>query len=131
MGTSPSIPIVLSSAATMSTDESMWNMTPTSGDLPLTCTVVGYVSLSGYPTYGQGDSTPTPVDGETVILQMQGAGGEWLDTGLHMVTGYNAATGIHGYYEGTIVLSAPMLSPGTYSFVIFYAGNATKGLEGC
>ena len=127
MGNSPSIAITVA-YPTVTTDESMWDMNPKNGTFPLTCTVIGYLSRNGI---SENKSDSTIVDSETMILQMQGAAGEWLDTGLHMTTAYNTGTGIHGYYSGTIVLPSSMIGPGTYNFRMYYAGNSAKGLQGC
>lgn len=127
MGNSPSIAITVA-YPTVATDESMWDMNPKTGTFPLTCTIIGYLSRAGV---GENQADSSIVDGETIILQMQGASGQWLNTGLSMTTGYNSSNGYHGYYSGSIVLPDTMLSPGSYNFRIYYAGNTSKGLQGC
>ena len=60
-------------AATMPTDLSMWNITPTTGNAPLTIQWLGYLTIQGYaPTY--------PVmDSEYVQLQVSDQMGNWID----------------------------------------------------
>ena len=127
MGNSASIAITVA-YPTVATDETRWDMNPKNGTFPLTCTVTGYLWRSGV-TENQSDSSI--VDGETMVLQMQGEAGEWINTGLTMTTAYNSSNGYHGYYTGQIVLPDSMLSPGTYEFHVYYAGNSSKGLQGC
>jgi len=120
----------------MSTDLSMWDMNPKNGMLPLTCTVVGYLVMSGYANYGQNNPTPTPVDGQAVYLQIDYGGGDYHNTTLMMVTRYNPSTGIHGYFSGTAVIVAwggngiwVGSSGGINNFRVYYAGNSE--LAGC
>lgn len=127
MGDSPAINVVVG-YPTVNTDLSMWDLTPKSGSLPFIIAYGGYLWRQGI-TENQSDSTI--VDGETVQLQVLFPGGSWSPVGPAVTTGYIGGTGYHGYYSGTLPLSAPSIYPGTFGFRIHYAGNASKGLLGC
>jgi len=113
----------------VSTDLSTWDINPKSGvGLPLTITVDGYLAVSGLD-----DET---LDGETVTLQIDWGGGDFHDTMLSMVTGYNPDTNRHGYFSGTVALTVEggngiwVYAPGTYYFRSNYVGNSSKDMSG-
>ncbi len=128
MGNSPAITVTVTFPS-VGTDLTRWDINPKSGNLPFTVSYVGYLFRQGINSENQADSGI--VDGESVQLQILFPGGSWADVGPSVTTGYNGGTGYHGWFSGSIPLSYPQVPPGSYQFRVRYAGNSSKGLQGC
>ena len=106
-----------------------WDINPKNGvGLPLSITIDGYLTAQ--------DMDNEILDDETIVLQIDWGGGDYHDTMLSMITGYNPDTGRHGYFSGVVALTAEggdgiwVYAPGTYYFRLNYIGNSSKRMGG-